>query len=264
MGLSAAPPEPVLIRFAPVGARSLISGGLLSEAHRRVDLFGRWPLASSHVSPSLIAPLNGEPSERLLDIALQAAGCARTMDLSSLSVRRGDDVVVTWPGEHYRLLAALVDVLQPRRIVEIGTATGISALAMKSRMPADGKITTFDVVGWQGYPEGVLREDDFADGRLEQRIEDLSYRPGLTANADVLREAELIFVDAKHDGAQEERFVSGFEEVGLAAGPVVVFDDIRLWRMLSFWARLRRPKLDITSLGHWSGTGLVDYADSRG
>ena len=44
------------------------------------------------------------------------------------------------------------------------------------------------------------------------------------------------------------------------AGPIVMLDDIRLWRMLSFWQDIPRPKLDLTSFGHWSGTGLVDYA----
>ncbi len=38
-----------------------------------------------------------------------------------------------------------------------------------------------------------------------------------------------------------------------------MFDDIRVWNMLEIWRGIRRPKLDLTSFGHWSGTGLVDY-----
>lgn len=38
-----------------------------------------------------------------------------------------------------------------------------------------------------------------------------------------------------------------------------LFDDIRVWNMLAIWRGIRRPKLDLTSFGHWSGTGLVDY-----
>jgi hypothetical protein len=38
---------------------------------------------------------------------------------------------------------------------------------------------------------------------------------------------------------------------------VVVFDDIRVLPMLQLWRDLPFPKLDATSLGHWSGTGLL-------
>lgn len=165
-----------------------------------------------------------------------------------------------WPGEHYKLLTALIALLRPKTVIEIGTATGMSALAMKMALPEDGKIVTFDLFTWQEYPRAVLREDDFADGRLEQRSDDLSVAAGWLKNADLLRSAEFILVDARHDGVQERNFVRGFDEIGLDSGPIVMFDDIRLWGMLAFWQELERPKLDLTSFGHWSGTGLVDYA----
>lgn len=40
---------------------------------------------------------------------------------------------------------------------------------------------------------------------------------------------------------------------------VVVFDDIRKLAMLKPWWGMKRPKLDLTSFGHWSGTGLVEW-----
>jgi len=195
-------------------------------------------------------------------VALKAITEARSVELDDLLARGYDDLPNVWPGEHYRLLAAIVSCLQPKVVVEIGTATGMSALAMKKTLPADGKITTFDLLPWKGYPRGVLREEDFADGRLEQRLDDLSTPAGWRANDELLRSAELIFVDAKHDGAQEREFLRGFDEVGLGHAPLVVFDDIRVWGMLGFWQEIGRPKLDLTSFGHWSGTGLVDYGNS--
>jgi len=192
-------------------------------------------------------------------VALRAVDSARSVDLGWLSDRSRDRFPDVWPGEHYKLLTALVSVLSPQTVVEIGTATGMSALAMKTALPENGKIVTFDLVPWRDYPGGVLRDDDFAGGQLEQRLDDLSTPAGWRANADVLRRAELIFVDAKHDGAQEREFLRGFDEVGLANARIVVFDDIRVWGMLAFWQEIDRPKLDLTSFGHWSGTGLVEY-----
>jgi len=182
------------------------------------------------------------------------------MDLAPLTKRSRDDFPDLWPGEHYKLLAALVALLRPKTVVEIGTATGLSALAMKTALPEDGRIVTFDLIRWQEHPGAVLEESDFADGRLEQCSDDLSTPAGWRAHADLLEHAEFIFLDAQHNGEQERNFLRGFEEVGLASAPIVMFDDIRLWRMLEFWQQIERPKLDITSFGHWSGTGLVDYA----
>lgn len=194
-----------------------------------------------------------------MDTALQAVAAVRSIDLQWLAERDPSAFANVWPGEHYKLLAALVGLLRPSTVVEIGTATGASALAMKSALVKDAKLVTFDVVPWHAVPSAVLRDSDFADGRLEQRCDDLSTPGGWQANADLLRSAEFIFLDALHDGIQERNFLRGFDEVGLAAGPIVMLDDIRLWRMLSFWQDIQRPKLDLTSFGHWSGTGLVDY-----
>lgn len=228
-------------------------------ARTRSVLFGSWRVPGQ-VEPSLIAPVNGTPSERLIEVSLQAITRARSADLGLLVERSGNDLLQMWPGEHYRLLAGLVAVLSPKTVVEIGTATGVSALAMKSSLPQEGKITTFDLLSWRDHPNAVLRAEDFADGRLEQSTDDLSAPAGWRANADLLQRADLIFIDAKHDGHQEREFLRGFEEVGLSNHPIVMFDDIRVWGMLGFWRELERPKLDLTSFGHWSGTGIVDYA----
>lgn len=236
---------------------------LIAAARRRLAPVGRWPVQARHVEPSLAAPVETPPSRRLLDVALQAAGVARSIELDALVARGHDELANVWPGEHYRLLAALVACMRPKLVLEIGTATGMSALAMLTTLDRDARLVTFDLEGWQGYSQysgGILEQADFADGRLEQRLDDLSTPAGWRANAELLRAAELIFVDAKHDGAQERRFLQGFEEVGLDNAPIVVFDDIRVWGMVGFWQEIARAKLDLTSFGHWSGTGLVDYA----
>jgi caffeoyl-CoA O-methyltransferase len=44
-----------------------------------------------------------------------------------------------------RLLTALVAMLRPRSVLEIGTFTGYSALSMAESLPADGRIVTCDI-----------------------------------------------------------------------------------------------------------------------
>ncbi len=217
-----------------------------------------------HGEKSMIFSLDDDPasaaSDRLLDVGLAAAQAARTVDLTHLHERLAGPPFwpSVWPGEHYRLLAALGQVLTPRTIIEIGTATGLSALALRAGAPA-ATVATFDIVPWAEYPGTALREDDFADGRLVQHLDDLSQPAGVDTHRDLLRSASLIFIDAAKDGEQESRFLELLRAVDYEAPPVVVFDDIRQWKMLAIWRAIELPKLDLTSFGHWSGTGLVDF-----
>lgn len=214
--------------------------------------------------PSRIASLHDEPhppSERLLDVALAACAAARTIDLAHLAGRGPDGprYLNLWPGEHYRLLAGLVRVAQPRTVVEIGTGAGWSALAILTELPAGGRLVTFDLVDWQAYAGGALRQSDFADGRLTQKLADLSEPAHLAASSELLQSAELIVVDGPKDGRFEPAFVAALERLGLPGAPLVFFDDTRFITMLGLWRSLAHPKLDLTSFGHWSGSGLVDW-----
>lgn len=224
-----------------------------------------FPVKARHAEYSLVVSADDEsgPSERLLDVGLAAAQRARSVSLEAVSARmttepRWPDL---WPGEHYRLLAALVEELQPRVVLDIGTATGLSALSLLARLPEGGQVHTFDLFPWNApdAPPTDLRESDFADGRLVQHLDDLSSAEGAAKHRDLLKSAELIFIDAAKDGAQELNFLQRFEAIGLDARPIIVFDDIRQWKMLATWRRVTRPKLDLTSFGHWTGTGLVDF-----
>ena len=55
----------------------------------------------------------------------------------------------TWPGEHYRLLATITRLLEPRCVIEIGTFTGMGALALKQELPPGAIVHTFDISRWK-------------------------------------------------------------------------------------------------------------------
>jgi predicted O-methyltransferase YrrM len=235
----------------PVQLRRGLARALLPGAHAR------------HVEPSALFSADDDrgPSERLIALAADSIDRAREISLESLRgrVKAGPYYPGVWPGEHYRLLTGMVAALQPRCVIEIGTATGLSALALLERLPAGSRLATFDLFSWSEDSETALTDDDFADGRLVQHLDDLSTAEGLRKHRKLLEDADLIFVDAAKDGEQESRFLANFEAVDFSRPPIVVFDDIRLWNMLRIWRGIDRPKLDLTSFGHWTGTGLVDW-----
>ncbi len=250
--------------------------GIFRVAWRDRELF-RWswrpkllrrilpaPFAARHIEYSLLASTDDDvqPSERLLSIIIQVLQRAADVRVEDLDRRVPADFPYPpsrWPGEHYRLLAAFVAVMQPRCIVDIGTEAGLSALALKQLLPTDGHVVTFDLTPWRKYPSTCLSEQDFADRRLTQYTDDLSDPRVMQRHHALLRQAELIFLDAAKDGVMESKFLANLQHVPFVKPPLLVLDDIRVWTMLKVWREIPYPKLDVTSFGHWTGTGLVDW-----
>ncbi len=221
-------------------------------------------LNARHGQLSAVLSTDDEPgrtNDRLLDIAEATIRICRQQTLPEYTGRfcggAVADYFYEWPGEHYSVLAALCQVLGVRHAVEIGTYTGAGSLAILPLLPPEGSLVTFDVIPWDQISGTVLRPADFKGGKFRQIVEDLSDPAIATAHAAILQQADLIFIDAAKDGIQEQRFLDHFERIGLKSGTLLVFDDIKIWNMLGIWRRIRRPKLDFTSFGHFTGTGFV-------
>ena len=193
----------------------------------------------------------------LVDLLIEAAHGATQIDVTSLAARcqTPDDrlFVETWPGEHYRLLPALSKALGARSVVEVGTYLGQGTLALA--LGAE-KVITYDIADWTTFPSTVLKQSDFDSG-IEQRIGDLSEPGYFASQLDTLMAADLIFVDGPKDGIFERVFGNRLYEAIAGTGKVVMWDDIRLLAMVDIWREFQVHKLDATSFGHWSGTGLT-------
>ncbi len=225
------------------------------------------PVTARHAEYSMLYSEDdsmGRPNERLLDLAVEAIGCARKISLQDICARLGgrfsygDDLINLWPGEHYRLLASFVEIIRPSLVIEIGTGEGLSALSMLKYLSRDARLITFDVIAWRDYPRACLTEDDFADHRLKQVVTNLADPTAFAEYAELFQEADLIFIDAAKDGTFERTLLEKLDQLVYAKPPIFAFDDIRLWNMLSVWRDLRWPKLDLTSFGHWCGTGISE------
>ncbi|MBI5858103.1 MAG: methyltransferase [Sphingobacteriales bacterium] len=202
----------------------------------------------------------GKPTEWLLSFGLSCVESAFKKDLSDVSsrIKESIDYINIYPGEHYKLLAAIVEKLQPRVVIELGTHLGYSSLCMKKFMPQDGTVYTFDIIPWTGFEDTILAERDF-DSQLVQFTDDLTQPEAVAKHLSLLEQADIIFMDALKDGKQEHLFLDHFSKINFKKKCLFIFDDIRLWNMLDIWYNMNKPKLDLTSFGHWSGTGLVEW-----
>ena len=226
------------------------------------------PVTGCDAEYSMIVSVGNEgespPTPRLLSLAMAAIQGAQQMTLEDVRANRRYPLreLSAWPGSTYRLLAGLVMAMQPRLVIEIGTAGGISALAIKRALPANGQLVTFDVIDWRAAHQPVLEERDFADQRLVPYVADVSQSQTFETYRPLFEQADVIFLDAAKDGSLEQRLLDLFASVTFQRSPILMLDDIRVWNMLKVWRDIPYPKLDLTSFGHWRGTGLVDWRDS--
>ncbi len=216
---------------------------------RHVELSGLFSMDDSQ----------GAANDKLLDLSHAIIDRARKTSLPLLKERDAPDLAHVWPGEHYKLLSALVEELQPAIILEIGTYTGLSALAMIPVLPKKSELITFDIIPWNEIENTFLQSKDFEDGGFSQIVSDLTQIENAKKYESLLQTADFIFIDAAKDGSMEKKLFENLQEVGLKKNALLMFDDIRVWNMLAFWREISYPKLDLTSFGHWTGTGLVDW-----
>ncbi len=145
--------------------------------------------------------------------------------------------------EHYRLIAYLSTLFDNVTIFDIGTNRGYSALAL-SYNPSN-RIVSYDIVECK---ELTCREE----------LSNIEYLIGDVLKDDRLLGSPLIMLDTDHDGIFESECYRLLKENAYSG--LLFLDDIRLFPpMKTFWNMIFEPKQDLTELGHWSGSGLVDF-----
>ena len=119
-----------------------------------------------------------------------------------------------------RLLTALVAMLRPRSVLEIGTFTGYSALSMAEALPADGRIVTCDI----SEEHLAIARRHIAASPYAGVIE-IRSGPALETIATLPGPFDLVFIDA-----DKTSYSAYFEATlaKLAPGGVILVDNV-LW-----------------------------------
>jgi predicted O-methyltransferase YrrM len=169
------------------------------------------------------------------------------------------------PGkEHYWLLASLSIQLSNKSIIELGTHTGNSAYMLSygnRKLKNNNKIITFDITD----KSKVLKDTVNVDYRIEDMFDPVIREK----NRELLLTSDMIFIDIDpHEGIMEYDMYVWLKDNDYKG--IIMFDDIHLGpghmgvtsgnSMTDFWNKVdARYKIDLTSVGHWSGTGLVCF-----
>jgi predicted O-methyltransferase YrrM len=127
--------------------------------------------------------------------------------------------------EQGQFMALLVQLTGARRIVEVGTFTGYSAICMAQAMPEDGRLICCDIPGeYNATAERYWREAGLS-ARIEQRL-----APALQTLAELEAEGlagsiDLLFIDA--DKANYPTYLEHALRL-VRQGGLILFDNT-LW-----------------------------------
>jgi hypothetical protein len=143
--------------------------------------------------------------------------------------------------EHYRLLMYVSTLYNNETIFDVGTNKCMSALALSYNK--SNKVKTYDIVK-------LLPENP--------NVDNIEYILGDSTKDLDLEKCPVIFLDVDHDGIYEDIFYDHLKSINWKG--ILILDDIHLNEpMIKFWSRIEEKKYDITTIGHWSGTGLVIF-----
>ena len=217
--------------------------------------------AIRHKEPSLIfSPDNVYANDFLINLTLEAVALAWREPVAIPNEKLDDAVFYNiFPGEHYRLLRAIAKILNPRVAIEVGTFTGMGSVALMQGLQ-EGQLYTFDIFPWDSF-QTHLSKEDFEKKKVFQIISDISNADEFNKYINLLNEAEIIFMDAPKDGLFEYKFISLLSKLQPKKKKLLVLDDIRFVNMIDLWVSIESPKIDVSSFGHWSGSGFIDISD---
>jgi predicted O-methyltransferase YrrM len=150
--------------------------------------------------------------------------------------------------EHYGFLKYVSLQFNDIIILDLGTACGHSALALSQNK--SNKIITYD----------LNKRSDLIDNI--DNIERVLLDCNLIENS-VIESAKIILLDIDpHDGSQEIKFYNKLKNTKFKG--ILLCDDILLnQKMKDFWNIINEEKYNISELGHFSGTGLINFGDEK-
>lgn len=173
-------------------------------------------------------------------------------DLSGVDIAHLENEVKNGTGQnlYYQWLACLTRLLNPKQVVELGAASGISTIMMATELNKDSKLYTVDfdlTIAWKwmakDYPQVIKILGNDLDMGIWSKDCDLS-------------KTDLWFIDSLHTKEQLSKEVELYSPYW-KKGSIVVFDDIRLPGMWDVWQTLNYDKVENTNPNHYSGFGFI-------
>jgi hypothetical protein len=147
--------------------------------------------------------------------------------------------------EHYRLLSYISKTNDDITLIDAGTNFGHSCMAMSQNKK--NKVITYDIhhKSFKFFKENS--NITFKQLDINQEL------------PEIIKSAKIILLDIDpHDGIQEKKFTDYLMSINYKG--YLICDDIFLNSgMKNWWESINIEKYDVTELGHFSGTGIINF-----
>jgi hypothetical protein len=152
--------------------------------------------------------------------------------------------------EHYKLINYISScVSKEYPIIDIGTYFGFSAIAAHFD---DNKVITYDICD-------CIPDDEEMSIKNAENIE-IKIMNCVNDMINICKSEFIILDIDPHNGEEERVIMKALSDNGFKG--ILLLDDIKLNEdMIKFWNEIELRKIDVTSVGHWSGSGIVFYSD---
>lgn len=162
---------------------------------------------------------------------------------------------------YYQWLACLMKVVEPKQVVELGPAAGISTIAMATQLDKDVKLYSVDIdesLAWKwmkyDYPQVVKILGDDLDLKVWNLPVEIKENSARARGYVDLKKTDVWFIDTLHTKEQLTKEIELYSPF-FKKGAVVVLDDIRMEGLWDVWQSLSYDKCETTFPNHYSGFG---------
>jgi predicted O-methyltransferase YrrM len=162
--------------------------------------------------------------------------------------------------EHYKLLTYLSFKFNGVTIIDAGTHHGLSSICLAQNK--NNTVVSYDIVNIDKYAKLC----PFQHTPIGDNYPNITYMTQDINEVDneVLNKADFIFLDIIHDGSEETKFSNKLIEMKYKG--FVLCDDVGLsgelrYPLDNWFNNLPWSKYDLTKVGHFSGSGLLDCGD---
>ena len=182
------------------------------------------------------------------------------------------DVLNKTGNGYYQFLPCLIEVLQPKQIVELGGAMGVACLCMlhgtdyqnfelhSITLEEHGLEFSYIDKEYSNF-HPVVGDDLNLDNWLQMDVDFV----GQINTGPNLVKTDLWFIDSLHEEAQLRAELELYKQF-FKSGAIILFDDIflnegmrRVWDDMDNILKVKE-KRDLTYPCHWSGFGLIEVA----
>lgn len=158
--------------------------------------------------------------------------------------------------EHYKLLTYISHQLNNVTIIDAGTHHGISAVCLAQNK--NNKVISYDIVKIDR--NNRLPNQHTPIGDMYPNITFIQSDINRVPNEEI-NNSSFLFLDIIHDGNAEKIFSEKIIEMGYRG--YILCDDVGLsgelrYPLQEWFNSLPWDKYDLTEIGHFSGSGLLD------